>query len=105
MASDIAIRHLQEKKDRKGELHAYSTLYPAFGTYAGDAVGLPYGNLIGAGAGHVLGGVQRYESRLGYQALDEARVGGTVRDDEISRTLLARREKERLTFLEALRKE
>ncbi|MBI3292710.1 MAG: hypothetical protein HYZ73_07895 [Elusimicrobia bacterium] len=101
-ASDIAIQHLKENKDREGELHAYQTLYPAFGTYAGDAAGLPYGNYIGAGVGHVMGFWQRHERRLGYQALDEARVGGTVRNDELSRTLLARREESRVTLLETL---
>ena len=73
-ASDIAIQHLKENKDREGELHAYQTLYPAFGTYGGDAAGVPYGSYIGAGAGHVIGFWQRHERRLGYQALDEAHV-------------------------------
>ena len=54
-ASDIAIQYLKEQQDRAEELHAYSTLYPAFGTYVGDSVGLPYGSYLGAGAGHILG--------------------------------------------------
>jgi len=105
VASDIAIQYLKDKKDRAGELHAYSTLYPAFGTYGGEYLGMPYGNYIGAGVGHVLGFRQRHESRLGYQALDEAKFGDTiVKEDELSRTLLARREESRVTLSEALKK-
>lgn len=103
-ASETALQYLKDTGDRKEELHAYSTLYPAFGTYAGSEVGLPYGNWIGAGVGHILGVRQRYESKLGYQALDEAHIGGTVQDDELSRILLARREESRATLLGALQK-
>ena len=82
-ASETAIEYLEEKKDRKGELHAYSTLYPAFGTYGGEYFGLPYGNYIGAAAGHILGFRERNERALGYKALDEARVGGSMKKDEL----------------------
>ena len=104
VASDTAIEYLKEQKDREGELHAYQTLYPAFGTYGGGQAGLPYGSYIGAGVGHVLGFRERHERRLGYQALDEARVGENVVTvtDEISRTLLSRQEETRASLLDAL---
>lgn len=105
-ASDLAIQHLKEQKDREGELHAYSTLYPAFGTYGGGQAGLPYGSYIGAGAGHILGFWQRRERRLGYQALDEAKVlDYVVEETELSRVLLGQQEKTRATLLQALQKE
>ena len=95
IASETALQYLKDQGDRKEELHAYSTLYQAFGTYAGSEVGLPYGNWIGAGVGHVLGVRQRYESKLGYQALDEAKVGGEVHVDELSKTLIKHDEETR----------
>jgi len=104
IASETAIQYLKQKGDREGELHAYSTLYPAFGTYGGQYTGLSYGSYIGAGVGHVLGLRQRHESKLGYQALDEAKVGGVVRDDELSRTLLKRQEETRATLVAGLSK-
>jgi hypothetical protein len=100
-ASDTAVQHFKDKGDREGELRSYSTLYPAFGTYAGSYSGLPYGNYIGAGVGHLFGAVERREKRLGYKALDEAKVGGTIQDDEMSRTLLSGREKSRNLLLDA----
>ena len=103
VASDIAIQHYQDHHDRAGELHAYSTLYPAFGTYVGGESGVPYGNVVGAGVGHVFGIRQRHEARLGYQALDDARVGGVAQEDELSRTLLQRREETRTQLADALR--
>jgi len=104
-ASDIAIEYLKETHDRKGELHAYQTLYPAFGTYLGSESQLPYGNYIGAGAGHILGFQQRQESKLGYQALDEAHVLDTPpRKDALSDTLVRRQQEERQTLLRHLSK-
>lgn len=105
-ASDIAIQHLKEKKDREGELHAYQTLYPAFGTYGGEETGLPYGSYVGAAAGHVLGFWQRHERRLGYEALDAARVGSSPAGppDTLSRVLLSQQDTARKTLLHALQK-
>ncbi len=106
IASDIAIEHLKEHKNREGELHAYQTLYPAFGTYGGEQTGLPYGSYIGAGAGHILGFWQRHERRLGYQALDEARVQDyVVTETEMSRVLLGQQETTRRTLLHSLQKD
>lgn len=102
VASDMAIEHYQRHHDRPGELHAYATLYPAFGTYVGGVTDLPYGNLVGAGVGHVFGIRQRHESRLGYQALDEARIGGAAQEDDLSRTLLACEEETRVQLTKAL---
>lgn len=64
--------------------------------------GLPYGNYGGAGVGHLFGALHRHEQRLGYPALDEARVGDSVREDELSRVLLREREKSRDLFIETL---
>jgi hypothetical protein len=105
VASDIAIQHLKDQGDRSGELHAYQTLYPAFGTYGGEETGLPYGSYLGAGAGHILGLWQRNERRLGYQALDEARVQDyVVVESELSRVLLSQQDTARKTLLHALQK-
>lgn len=106
IASDTAIQHLKDQKDRDGELHAYQALYPAFGTYGGAQTGLPYGSYIGAGAGHILGLWQRHERRLGYQALDEARVlDDVVEETELSRILLNQQETARASLLHALQQE
>lgn len=68
--------------------------------------GLPYGSYIGAGAGHVLGFWQRHERRLGYQALDEARVQDyIVTETEMSRVLLGQQENTRRTLLHSLQKD
>lgn len=104
VASDIAIQHYREHKDREGELHAYRTLYPAFGTYVGGEAGIPYGTFVGAAAGHVLGIRQRYESRLGYQALDHAQPGPPLIHDELSRSLQHDQEASRTTLGNALSK-
>lgn len=106
IASDIAIQHLKDKQDRAGELHAYQTLYPAFGTYGGEQTGLPYGSYIGAGAGHILGFWQRHERRLGYEALDAAQVGPSPAGppDALSRVLLSQQDTARKTLLHALQK-
>ena len=103
-ASDIAIQHLKDQKDRSGELHAYQTLYPAFGTYLGEEAGLPYGSYVGAAAGHVLGFWQRHERRLGYEALDAARIGQfpVGPPDAVSRVLLDHQQSTRDTFLQTL---
>lgn len=106
-ASDIAIQHLKENKDREGELHAYGTLYPAFGTYGGQHAGVSYGSYIGAGAGHILGFWQRHERRLGYEALDAARVGKEPAGPPtgVSKVLLDHRESSRTTLLKSLGRE
>lgn len=103
VASDTAIQYLKDKQDRAGELHVYSTLYPAFGTYAGEEFGLPYGSYAGAAVGHVLGFRERQEKKLGYQALDEARVLDTPpRQDALSDTLVRRQQEERRLLLHHL---
>lgn len=102
VASDMAVQYFKEKGKREEELHSYSVLYPAFGTYAGHYTGLPYGNYAGAGVGHLFGALHRHEQRLGYQALDETRIGDSVREDELSRVLLREREKSRGLLIETL---
>ncbi len=95
-ASDIAIQHLKEQRDKEGELHAYSTLYPAFGTYGGQYLGVSYGSYVGAAVGHLMGFRQRHEAKLGHQALEEARPG-VSRQDELFETLVrCRQESSRL---------
>ncbi len=106
IASDTAIAYLKEQKDRPGELHAYKTLYPAFGTYAGEQSGLGYGNYIGAGAGHALGFLESRNQRLGYEAIDNARVGDHVitQQSPLSKSLLTHQADSRKALLSSLDK-
>ncbi len=73
VASEKAVHHLEEKNDKKEEKNAYRILVPAYGTYVGGSSGLPYGDVIGALAGHVVSLVPRYNTRLKYEALENAK--------------------------------
>jgi hypothetical protein len=89
-ATDNAVGYLKEKKDQKGELKAYNTLYPAYGTYIGSYSGFPYGSAIGAGVGHVTGAWKRHEQKVGYEVMESARtVGGPVVEfDSVGQSLI-----------------
>lgn len=53
-ATDDAIDFLIDTGNREGELHAYRSLWPAYGTYIGGAVPIPYaGSVIGSLGGHI----------------------------------------------------
>lgn len=96
VASEEAIDYLKEKGDREEENNAYKTLIPAYGTYVGGNTGLPYGDAIGAAAGHVVSIVPRYNSRLGYQALDNAKWSNEavrdIRSDPVAKNLIEENE-------------
>lgn len=89
-ATDHAIDYLKKNKDQQGELKAYNTLYPAYGTYVGGYSGLPYGNVVGAGVGHVAGAWKRHERKVGYKVMKNARTVGepVVEFDAVGQSLI-----------------
>ena len=54
-ATKAAITYLKETEDEEAELAAYKILYPAYGSYVGSYLLVPFGGLIGIAAGHVAG--------------------------------------------------
>ncbi len=70
-ASDAAIDHFIETKNRTEELRAYKILYPAYGTYMGSY--LPFfGSIVGLAVGHVWGRTKAYDRARFYERMDEA---------------------------------
>jgi len=68
-ATDEAINYLIETQDRSLELRAYKTLWPAYGTYIGSYLPMPFGSVAGALVGHISGRTkarvrQRYYERM-----------------------------------------
>lgn len=87
-ASDEAIDYLKKKGDHKEEMHSYSTLYPAFGTYGGSYSGLAYGSILGAFVGHGAGLWKAYERRLCYKSIKFGDVCRNLESDPLARNLL-----------------
>lgn len=54
-ATDEALTYLIESGDRATELRAYKVLWPAYGTYVGAYLPIPFGNIPGAVVGHIVG--------------------------------------------------
>jgi len=71
-ATENAIDYFIETQDRETELRAYTTLWPAYGTYMGAYVPVPIGSVIGAAAGHILGRVKARTKRAYYREMDAA---------------------------------
>jgi len=69
VASEKAIQHFVVKKDRPGELRAYTLLYPAYGTYLGSYL-LPFGNFAGALVGHIWGRAKAHTRAKYYRLVD-----------------------------------
>lgn len=69
-ASELAIEYLQEIKDRPMEYRAYRVLWPAFGTYLGGYLPVPFGSLPGAFMGHIAGHLQVKARRKFYERMD-----------------------------------
>lgn len=69
-ASELAIKHLEQIGDRETEFHAYRTLWPAYGTYIGGYIPLPFGSVVGAGIGHLTGRLKVATQRRYYQRMD-----------------------------------
>lgn len=74
-ASELAIDYLIEIEDRDAEFHAYKTLFPAYGTYAGSYLPIPFGSFPGALVGHVAGRSKAAAKRRYYEHYD-AVLGG-----------------------------
>ncbi len=89
-ATDHAVDYLKQNKDEAGELKAYNTLYPAYGTYLGSYSGVPYGNVVGAGVGHVAGAWKRHEQKVGYEVMKNAKVVGepVIELDSVGQSLV-----------------
>lgn len=101
-ASQKAIDYLKEKKERKEENKAYRVLIPAYGTYAGGYTGIPYGDVIGAVVGHVVSILPRYNTKLEYQALDNAiwfdEIVYDIKSDLLAKSLIDDRERIDIEF-------
>ena len=69
-ASEVAIDYLIEIEDRDTEFRAYKTLFPAYGTYAGSYLPIPFGSLPGALVGHLAGRSKAAEKRRYYEHYD-----------------------------------
>lgn len=69
VATDKAITYFIAEGDRTAELHAYTILYPAYGTYLGSYL-LPFGNFLGAAVGHVWGRLKARSRRRYYELVD-----------------------------------
>lgn len=75
-ASELAIDYLIEIEDRDTEFRAYKTLFPAYGTYAGSYLPIPFGSLPGALVGHLAGRSKAATKRRYYEYYDVV-LGGT----------------------------
>ena len=69
-ASELAIDYLIEVEDRETEFRAYKTLFPAYGTYAGSYLPIPFGSLPGALVGHLAGRSKAAAKRRYYEHYD-----------------------------------
>lgn len=69
-ASELAIEYLIEVEDREMEFRAYKTLFPAYGTYAGSYLPIPFGSLPGALVGHLAGRSKAAAKRRYYKHYD-----------------------------------
>ena len=69
-ASELAIEYLIEVEDRDMEFRAYKTLFPAYGTYAGSYLPIPFGSLPGALVGHLAGRSKAAAKRRYYEHYD-----------------------------------
>lgn len=102
VASEKVLAYLEEKRDRKQESHAYKTLYPAFGTYAGGTTGIPYGDVVGAAIGHVASLGIRSDNKLKYLVYDNAAWSDETvknfRTDPLAKSLLDDNEKKEAVF-------
>lgn len=96
-ASQEATDYIKEKGREEEEKDAYKILIPAYGTYVGSQSGLPYGEAIGAGIGHVVSILPRYNCRLEYQALSEAvwsdEATKNIKSDLLAKNLIEERDK------------
>jgi len=71
-ATDEVIGYLREIGDRRLELQAYRTLYPAYGTYVGGYVYAPIGTIAGALIGHAIGRHKATKRQVYYEKVDAA---------------------------------
>lgn len=69
-ATDEAINYLIETGDRRHELGAYKILYPAFGSYVGGLVPLPFAQMPGVFLGHIIGRTKAASRKRFYRGLD-----------------------------------
>ena len=70
MASENAVAYLVEIQDRETEFHAYRTLWPAYGTYMGGYMPIPFGSAAGALVGHIGGRLKAQERKQYYERMD-----------------------------------
>lgn len=70
-ATDEAIDFLEETGDRATELRAYKTLWPAYGTYVGGYLPIPFGSVAGAVCGHIIGRIKAASRMRYYNRMDE----------------------------------
>lgn len=66
VATNDAISYVRTHRDIPAQQEAYNILYPAYGTYVGNAIpGVPYGYLAGVLAGHAAGRAQSWQISRG----------------------------------------
>ena len=81
-ASEEAITYLIEVEDLVIEFNAYKTLFPAYGTYVGSYLPIPFGSIPGALAGHIAGRTKAAAKRRYYTHYD-AVLGKTTGQSDI----------------------
>ena len=74
-ATENAIDYLIEIEDRETELKAYRTLWPAYGTYAGGYMPIPFGSIAGALFGHIAGRLKARSKKAYYEHMDAILAG------------------------------
>lgn len=94
-ATRTALEYLERKKKAEEVTRARSTLYPAYGTYVGAYSGVPYGQVVGAGAGHGAAWLKRKERDI---ARGNLRVGDPYRGGDDLMDNLAKSERGRDSF-------
>lgn len=69
-ATDEALRYLKETNLQSEEIRAYKVLYPAYGTYAGSYLPVPFGSAIGAIGGHIVGRLEASQKKKYYYEME-----------------------------------
>lgn len=72
-ATGDAIKFLEETGAHEDEYHAHRSLWPAYGTYFGGALPIPYvGSAAGALGGHIFAALKVRSRKQYYRRMDEA---------------------------------
>lgn len=69
-ASESAVKYLVEIEDRETEFRAYKVLWPAYGTYVGSYLPIPFGSAPGVLVGHIAGRSKARSRKRYYKHMD-----------------------------------